>query len=191
MAHRAERRATSRMKVLVVEDFQLLRDSLVQGLREANYAVDSAGDGTQGLWLASSGQYDVIVLDLMLPGVDGLSILRQLRQKQSTAAVLILTARNAVDDRVKGLDAGADDYLAKPFEFAELLAKVCRAVHFAHQRVYVTVNQFAARSFGVKGAILALVRAERHVDVETGHRRSHERRVPPKRLRTNPNIKGY
>ena len=112
------------MKVLVIEDFQLLRDSLVQGLREAGFAVDSTGDGEEGLWYATSSEYDVIVLDLMLPGLDGLSILKRIRQRGSSVHVLILTAKDALVDRVKGLDTGADDYLVKPFAFAELLARV-------------------------------------------------------------------
>jgi two-component system copper resistance phosphate regulon response regulator CusR len=112
------------MKVLLVEDFQLLRDSLSQGLREAGFAVEATGDGEEGLWLATSGDYDVIILDLMLPGVDGLSILKKLRQRKSPAHVLVLTAKDTTADRVRGLDLGADDYMVKPFMFAELLARV-------------------------------------------------------------------
>src|SRR5437588_11769307 len=112
------------MRVLVVEDFQMLRESLTQGLREEGFAVDAAVDGKEGLWQANSGQYDVIILDLMLPQMDGLSVLRKLRQNNHPARVLILTARDALDDKVRGLDAGADDYLIKPFAFSELLARV-------------------------------------------------------------------
>jgi two-component system, OmpR family, copper resistance phosphate regulon response regulator CusR len=112
------------MRVLVVEDFQLLRESICQGLREAGYAVDAAADGPTGLWQAQSGEYDVIVLDLMLPGLDGLSVLRRLREAGCASHVLILTAKDTTSDRVGGLDAGADDYLVKPFELAELLARV-------------------------------------------------------------------
>lgn len=112
------------MKVLVVEDFQLLRDSLAQGLREAGYAVDATGDGEEGLWYATTGAYDVIVLDLLLPKLDGLSVLNRLREQGCASHVLILTARDGAEDRVRGLDAGADDYLVKPFVFDELLARV-------------------------------------------------------------------
>ncbi len=112
------------MRLLVIEDSDLLRDSLAQGLREAGYAVDSCADGASGLKRASSEEYDVIVLDLMLPKVDGLEILRTIRRGTSGAYVLILTARDAPRDRVAGLDTGADDYLVKPFEFEELLARV-------------------------------------------------------------------
>jgi DNA-binding response OmpR family regulator len=112
------------MRLLVVEDSDLLRDSLVQGLREADYAVDASADGTAGLRLAQENVYDVILLDLMLPGMDGLTILRRLRQAQVRASVLVLTARDTPADRATGLDCGADDYLVKPFAFPELLARV-------------------------------------------------------------------
>ena len=112
------------MRVLIVEDYAPVRDSVTQGLREAGYAVDAASEGEEGLWYATSNDYDVIVLDLMLPKIDGLTILARLRQAGSTAAVLILTARDALEDRVRGLNLGADDYLVKPFAFAELLARV-------------------------------------------------------------------
>src|ERR1043166_6398258 len=112
------------MRVLLVEDYEMLRDSLSQGLREVGFAVDSAGDGEEGLWYATSNSYDVIVLDLMLPKLSGLQLLKKLREKDKHTCVLILTARDAPDDRVKGLDSGADDYLVKPFVFNELLARV-------------------------------------------------------------------
>ncbi len=112
------------MKLLVIEDYAPLRQSLVQGLREADFTVDATGDSKEGLWYARDATYDVIVLDLMLPGMDGLSILRRIRGEGNRTAVLILTAKDAVEDRVKGLDSGADDYLVKPFAFEELLARV-------------------------------------------------------------------
>ena len=97
---------------------------LERGFREEGYAVDVARDGTDGLWRATEDDYDAIVLDIMLPGINGLDVCRQLRAKQRWAPVLLLTARDGVDDRVQGLDAGADDYLTKPFSFAELAARV-------------------------------------------------------------------
>ncbi|HEX40733.1 MAG TPA: response regulator transcription factor [Phycisphaerales bacterium] len=112
------------MRVLLVEDYRPLRQSLSQGLREAGFALDVTGDGTEGLWYAEGNPYDAIVLDLMLPGVDGLEILRRIRGKGIQSPVLILTAKDTVADRVTGLDAGADDYLVKPFAFEELLARI-------------------------------------------------------------------
>jgi DNA-binding response OmpR family regulator len=112
------------MRVLLVEDYELLRDSLAQGLREAGFVVDAAGDGENGLWHAQSNDYDIIILDLMLPGMDGLTVLKRLRQTNKRTCVLILTARDATADRVRGLDTGADDYMVKPFAFEELLARV-------------------------------------------------------------------
>ncbi len=112
------------MRVLVVEDQQRLRNWLQKGLREADFVVDATGEGNEGLWYAKGNTYDVIILDLMLPGLDGLTILRRLREGGSETPVLILTAKDTVPDRVKGLDLGADDYLVKPFAFEELLARV-------------------------------------------------------------------
>src|SRR5450432_3272976 len=105
------------MRVLVVEDFQPLRESIVQGLREAGYAVDEASDGEQGLWHAKSGEHDVVVLDIMLPRRDGLSVLKALRQEKNGVHVLLLTAKDTPEDKVRGLNLGADDYLVKPFVF--------------------------------------------------------------------------
>nr|NIP25927.1 response regulator transcription factor [Phycisphaerae bacterium]NIR67437.1 response regulator transcription factor [candidate division Zixibacteria bacterium]NIP50992.1 response regulator transcription factor [Phycisphaerae bacterium]NIS52724.1 response regulator transcription factor [Phycisphaerae bacterium]NIU10161.1 response regulator transcription factor [Phycisphaerae bacterium] len=95
-----------------------------KGLREAGFAVDTTGDGQEGLWYAMGNDYDVIILDLMLPGIDGLKILKELRAKGRQSHVLILTAKDTLQDRITGLDHGADDYLVKPFEFRELLARV-------------------------------------------------------------------
>lgn len=97
---------------------------LARGLREEGYAVDVAHDGTEGLWLASEQDYDAIVLDVMLPGIDGFEVCRRLRALGRGHPILLLTARDAVEDRVGGLDAGADDYLTKPFSFEELAARV-------------------------------------------------------------------
>lgn len=112
------------MHVLLIEDSQRLRESLTQGLQRSGYGVDAAPDGPSGLRYALHNPYDVIVLDLMLPGLDGMSILRAVREKGNGAHVLILTARDHVEDRVLGLRAGADDYLVKPFSFDELLARI-------------------------------------------------------------------
>jgi len=112
------------MRLLLIEDYRPLQQSLTKGLREAGFAVDSTGDGEEGLWYATGSEYDVIILDLMLPGTDGLSILRKLRDKGREDPILILTAKDSLQDRVTGLDLGADDYLVKPFEFEELLARI-------------------------------------------------------------------
>lgn len=111
------------MRLLVVEDEDDLRRGLEQALREEGYAVDAAGEGTDALFKAETWDYDAIVLDLMLPGIDGWEILQRLRKKKKTP-VLLLTARDAFRDRIRGLDAGADDYLVKPFDLGELLARV-------------------------------------------------------------------
>jgi two-component system, OmpR family, response regulator len=97
---------------------------LQRGLRDEGYAVDVATDGTDGLWMGTENDYDAIVLDVMLPGVDGFTVCRRLRESERWAPVLMLTARASVEDRVGGLDVGADDYLVKPFSFAELAARV-------------------------------------------------------------------
>ncbi|HEX8863532.1 MAG TPA: response regulator transcription factor [Actinomycetes bacterium] len=112
------------MRVLVVEDEVRLALLLKRGLEEEGYAVDTSGDGAEALWHATETEYDAIVLDIMLPGMDGLEVTRRLRAQRRWTPVLLLTARDAIDDRVVGLDAGADDYLVKPFSFAELAARV-------------------------------------------------------------------
>jgi DNA-binding response OmpR family regulator len=112
------------MRLLIVEDEGGIAGALRQGLSEQGYAVDVARDGEQGRDYALAAPYDVILLDILLPKLDGLSLLRDLRKRGMTTPILLLTARDAVDDRVTGLDAGADDYLVKPFSFSELLARI-------------------------------------------------------------------
>jgi two-component system OmpR family response regulator len=112
------------VRVLIVEDQPKLAALLARGLREEGHAADVAGRGEDALWMAPAAQYDAIVLDIMLPGIDGLETCRELRRQQVWTPVLMLTARDAVGDRVTGLDAGADDYLTKPFSFDELLARL-------------------------------------------------------------------
>jgi two-component system copper resistance phosphate regulon response regulator CusR len=112
------------MKILVIEDVGKTASYIRRGLEESGFAVDVAGDGERGLHLARSGAYDLVILDVMLPGRDGWEVLQELRQAGQQTPVLFLTARDAVADRVRGLELGADDYLVKPFAFSELLARV-------------------------------------------------------------------
>ena len=112
------------MRVLVVEDEPKMAGLVKRGLEEEGIAVDTAGRGEDAVWMAGSTEYDVVVLDVMLPGLDGFEVCRRLRTDEVWTPVLMLTARDAVEDRVTGLDGGADDYLVKPFSFEELLARL-------------------------------------------------------------------
>jgi len=112
------------VRVLIVEDEAKLAQLLARGLTEEGHVAEVAGRGEDALWMARASAYDAIVLDVMLPGLDGFATCRELRAKDVWAPVLMLTARDAVDDRIMGLDAGADDYLVKPFSFSELLARL-------------------------------------------------------------------
>jgi len=127
------------MRILLVEDSERLRRSLAELFRGAGFAIDMTGDGEEGWWYAEQTNYDVIVLDIMLPGLDGLSLLQRLRDSGKTTHVLLLTARDGMDDRVKGLRLGADDYLVKPFATEELLARV---------------QALCRRAYGLKKAII-------------------------------------
>jgi two-component system OmpR family response regulator len=123
------------VRILVVEDDERIASFVVKGLKENGYAVDHSADGERALGLALAVNYDAAVVDLMLPKLDGLSLIQQLRAKQVRLPVLILSARASVDDRVRGLQAGGDDYLTKPFAFSELLARVQALIRRATQTV--------------------------------------------------------
>ncbi|HID15697.1 MAG TPA: response regulator transcription factor [Candidatus Atribacteria bacterium] len=112
------------MRVLIVEDDDILANVLKEGLEEEGYAVDIATNGEDGLYMAEVTPYDVVILDIMLPELDGWTVLERLREKGVQTPVLILTAKDDISDKVKGLDKGADDYITKPFEFSELLARL-------------------------------------------------------------------
>lgn len=128
------------MRLLIIEDYKPLQKSLKQGLKEAGFAVDVTGDGNEGLWYATTNDYDVIVLDIMLPGMDGLTILKKLRAEGRQGHVLILTAKDSIQDKVGGLDLGADDYLVKPFAFKELLARIRALIRRSYKEKNPCVN---------------------------------------------------
>jgi two-component system OmpR family response regulator len=126
------------MRILVVEDDAKIASFVVRGLKEEGYAVDHAADGDSGLALAETTTYDAAIVDIMLPGLDGLSLVRRLRLSRATVPVLFLSARATVEDRIKGLQAGGDDYLTKPFAFAEMLARLQALIRRASQSPVAT-----------------------------------------------------
>ncbi|MEM6886468.1 MAG: response regulator transcription factor [Verrucomicrobiota bacterium] len=128
------------MKVLIVEDNDRLRKSVLDYVRDEGFAADEAVDGEEGYYKATNWDYDVIVLDMMLPGMDGWQVLQRLREQGSIVPVIILTARDAVQDRVRGLNSGADDYLVKPFEMEELIARIRAAIRRAGGRAQPVVE---------------------------------------------------
>ncbi len=153
------------MRVLLVEDSERLRRSLAAALKKSGYAVDAVGDGKEGLWLAECNEYDVIVLDIMLPSLDGLSVLECLRQQKKTTHVLLLTAKDSVEDRVRGLQTGADDYLVKPFALEELLARV---------------QALCRRSYGQKNSRLVIDDLEIDTSKKTAARGGHALDLSPR-----------
>lgn len=138
------------MRILLVEDNQLQRDALKTGLASTGYVVDASAEGEDGLWHALNNDYDLLILDIMLPKMNGLEILRRVRAADRTVPVLMLTARDGVEDRVEGLDLGADDYLTKPFAFAELLARVRALIRRHHHapKPVITVGDLMLDSIG-------------------------------------------
>ncbi|HSP38662.1 MAG TPA: response regulator transcription factor [Frankiaceae bacterium] len=178
------------MRVLVVEDETRMAALLKRGLEEEGYAVDLAADGNEGLFLAVENDYDIVLLDAMLPGMSGYDVCRQMRERRRWSPVLMLTARDGIADRVAGLDAGADDYLTKPFAFAELTARLrallrrgsserapvlevgdltldpaAHAVHRAGQSVELTAKEFALLELLMRhaGEVLSRTRILEHV----------------------------
>ena len=141
------------MRIAYIEDNPTLLRTVADGLRKAGYAVDCADNGEDGLWLVLSNDYDVVILDIMLPRLDGLQLLQRAREKGVQTHIILLTARDAVPDRVLGLQRGADDYLVKPFAFDELLARV----------EALTRRQYGVKSPVVRVADLEMDRARREV----------------------------
>ena len=112
------------MRILIIEDEKKITDFIKRGLKEEGYAVDTAADGENGFFLAKTNNYDLVLLDLMLPKMDGIMVCKRLREEKVFSPIIMLTAKDAVKDKVAGLDVGADDYLTKPFAFEELLARI-------------------------------------------------------------------
>ena len=157
------------MKVLIVEDSQRLRHALGEGLRRSGFTVDLAQDGEEGLNLASAIEYDVIVLDIVMPKLDGLSLLKEIRKKQNPANVIILSAKDMVEDRVEGLELGADDYMVKPFSFDELLARIKTLGRrkYEHKSPMVEIGQVtldtSLREVRANDELLQLTRSEYNI----------------------------
>lgn len=128
------------MRILVVEDESKLSNNIKQGLTESGFAVDQAFDGEEGQYLAESEEYDAIVLDVMLPKIDGVTLCKELRKKQNKTPILMLTAKARLDDKIEGLDAGADDYLTKPFEFAELKSRINALLRRSHNQAETVIT---------------------------------------------------
>jgi DNA-binding response OmpR family regulator len=122
------------MRILIIEDEKRLSDTIKSGLTEAGFAVDQAFDGEEGQFLADTEAYDLIILDIMLPKVDGLTVCKNLRNKSNSTPILILTAKDRVEDTTAGLDAGADDYLKKPFAFQELKSRIQALIRRSHNQ---------------------------------------------------------
>jgi two-component system OmpR family response regulator len=130
------------MRILLVEDDLKIASFIVKGLEEAGFAMDHAADGEDGLHLALNEPYDAAIIDLMLPKLDGLTLIEQLRQQKVNTPVIILSAKRSIDDRIKGLQMGGDDYLTKPFSFSELLARVQALIRRANRAVEPTSLSF-------------------------------------------------
>lgn len=150
------------MRILIIEDDDAVAGFVRQGLREASHVVDWVANGVEGLHLASTESYDAIVLDLMLPGMDGLSVLRGLRSRHIDTPIICLTARDTVTDRVEGLNAGADDYLAKPFSFAELHARLNALLRRGHR---LTNNPIVVADLSVDVLTRAVKRGDKRIDL--------------------------
>jgi len=154
------------MRILVIEDYTPIRNSVTERLQEDDYVVDSTATGAEGLWYAENHEYDVILLDLMLPNIDGLSLLKKLRSKNNKTPVIIISARDSVKNKIEGLDAGADDYLIKPFSLDEMLARVrvqirkCYSKNFETYQVGEFLIDFTSKRVMLKGDEIILTKRE-------------------------------
>ena len=153
------------MRVLVIEDETKLADYLQKGLSENGYVVDVARDGIEGRRLATEGEYQLVLLDLMLPGIDGFGVLKAVRSRADMTPVLMLTARDKVEDRVRGLQEGADDYLVKPFAFSELLARVAALLRRGAAGAAANPTQFRLGDLELDLASRKAQRASQRLDL--------------------------
>ncbi len=147
------------MRILLVEDEQNLAYFIKKGLEEEFYAVDITEDGSEGLFLAASNEYDLIILDIMLPGMNGLEVCKRLRERGVKTSVLMLTAMDSVSSKVEGLESGADDYLTKPFAFSELLARIKALL----RRAYDSVNELSVEDLRIDLLARRIFRGDREI----------------------------
>ena len=131
------------MRILLVEDDRSIAEFILKGLKEAGFAADHASNGEDGLYLASTEPYDAAIVDIMLPGLDGLTLIKKLRRRKINTPIIVLSAKRTVDDRIKGLQTGSDDYLTKPFSFSELLARIQALIRRASRVSEPTYLEFA------------------------------------------------
>ena len=150
------------MRILLIEDEKRIANFIERGLKEKKYVVDTASDGEKGLFMSEVNIYDLIILDVMLPGKDGISVCRELRKKKIDAPILILTAKDTVRDKVLGLNSGADDYLTKPFAFEELLARI-RVLLRRKEGIKTTILKVA--DLGLNQLTHEVIRAGKKVDL--------------------------
>lgn len=150
------------MKLLIVEDEHRIAQAIKKGLEQEHYIVDVAYDGTEGYDLASSESYDAIILDLMLPGMDGMTITKTLRKEKNNTPILLLTAKGQIQDKVEGFESGADDYLTKPFAFEELLARIRAITKRPHQ---ITENVLTVRDLTLNPETYAVTRQKKSISL--------------------------
>src|SRR3989441_12657851 len=154
------------MRVLVIEDDDKIASFIVNGLKQAGFATEHSANGEDGLHLASTQHYDAAIVDLMLPRLDGLSVIETLRRQEVNTPVLILSAKRSVDDRIKGLQAGGDDYMVKPFAFSELLARVQALLRRASGSVAAEPTQLRLGNLSVNLLSREVVRAGERIDLQ-------------------------
>jgi two-component system, OmpR family, response regulator len=152
------------MRVLIAEDDDKIASFIVKGLKQAGFAVDRSADGEEGLYLAVNHPYDAAVIDIMLPKLDGLSLIEQLRRRKINTPVIILSAKRSIDDRVKGLQSGSDDYLTKPFAFSELLARIQALIRRSSQASEPT--RLTAGDLSMDLLTREIVRGDRKIDLQ-------------------------
>jgi len=152
------------MKLLIIEDDQIIADFIIKGMKEAGFAIEHANDGETGLALAISGNFDLAIIDVMLPRLDGLSVISRIRERKINMPVIILSARRSVDERISGLQSGSDDYLTKPFSFSELLARVEALLRRASHAI--ESSTLAIRDLEIDLLARSVVRAGEKIDLQ-------------------------